>query len=476
MTKDSPLPADATRSSPAGPHADKAAATPQAGTSANAEAEQFLIDNPDLESVDFLIADINGVLRGKWGPAEAISKVCEPGINLPLSIFGLDIWGREVEATGIHIETGDLDGYCRAVPGRIARAPWSSRPAAQVLLSMYTEDGDPYEIDPRNALQSVVNRFSAKGLTPVVAFELEFYLVDPAAFRSSGRMGKDEGPGPDKQHMYSLSELRGQSDLFAEIRSAALQQGLPIDTIIKEAAPGQFEVNLKHRADPMAAADDTVLLRRAIAECAEKHGLKATFMAKPFLEWPGNGMHVHVSVLDSNGENIFAGSEGDQRLQHAAAGLLSTLKDTLLLYIPSFNGYRRLQAGSYAPTRIAWGRNNRSVVVRVPASDDRARRLEHRMSGADSNPYFVLAGVLGGILEGLETGTMPPPPVEGNAYSVALPQLSDDMDDAIEDFERSDFIRRLFGTDLRRIFAAIKREELAAFDNEITPLERSTYL
>lgn len=455
---------------------DLSAGNGDQSTAPNAEAEAFLAANPDIESVDFLIADINGVLRGKWGPSEALAKVFQPGINLPLSIFGLDIWGREVEATGIHIETGDVDGYCRAIPGRLSRAPWSSRPGAQVLLSMFTEDGIPYEIDPRNALQAVVNRFSAKGLTPVVAFELEFYLVDPAAFRSSGRMGKDEGPGPDKQHMYSLSELRGQSDLFAEIRAAAVDQGLPIDTIIKEAAPGQFEVNLKHRDDAMAAADDAVLLRRVISECAEKHGLKATFMAKPFLEWPGNGMHSHVSLLDAKGENHFAGPDGDVRLQHAAAGLLSSLKDTLLFYIPSFNGYRRLQPGSYAPTRIAWGRNNRSVAVRVPASEDKAKRLEHRMSGADSNPYFVLAGILAGILDGLEAGRLPPPPVEGNAYNVPLPQLSDDMDDAIEDFQRSDFIRRYFGADLRRIFAEIKRAELAAFDNEITPLERSTYL
>ena len=178
----------------------------------------------------------------------------------------------------------------------------------------------------------------------------------------------------------------------------------------------------------MAAADDTVLLRRLISESAHKHGLRATFMAKPFLEWPGNGMHVHASVLDNDGNNIFAGEAGDLRLQHAAAGLLETLKDTLLLYIPGFNGYRRLQPGSYAPTRIAWG------------------------------------------------AKLPPPPVEGNAYKVALPQLSDDMDDAIEDFERSDFILRLFGAELRGIFAEIKREELKAFDNEITPLERSTYL
>ncbi|AKI00759.1 glutamine synthetase [Hoeflea sp. IMCC20628] len=442
----------------------------------NDEAAQFLAENPDIESVDFLIPDINGVMRGKWGPTEALNKAGSPGINMPLSIFGLDIWGREVESTGIHIETGDTDGYCRAIPGRINVAPWAPRPSAQVLMSMYTETGEPCTYDPRHVLQGIVDRFTAKGLRPVTAFELEFYLVDPAVFQRSGRMGKDLGPGPEQQQMYSLSELRGQSDLFAEIRAAAVAQGLPIDTIIKEAAPGQFEVNLKHRDDAMAAADDTVLLRRVITECAHKFGLRATFMAKPFLEWPGNGMHVHASVLDANGDNIFAGEAGDVLLQHAAAGLLATLKDTLLLYIPGFNGYRRLQPGSYAPTRIAWGRNNRSVVVRVPASEDKARRLEHRMSGADANPYFVLAGVLGGMLEGIENGIMPPPAVEGNAYNVPLPQLSDDMDDAIEDFEQSDFVSRLFGTELQKIFADIKREELKAFDNEITPLERSTYL
>lgn len=455
--------------------ADNMSETGVAG-SLNDEAEKFLAENPDIESVDFLIPDINGVMRGKWGPTEALNKACYPGINMPLSIFGLDIWGREVESTGIHIETGDIDGYCRAIPGRINKAPWAPRPSAQVLMSMYTETGEPCEYDPRNVLQRIVDRFTAKGLRPVTAFELEFYLVDPAVFQRSGRMGKDLGPGPEQQQMYSLSELRGQSDLFAEIRAAAVAQGLPIDTIIKEAAPGQFEVNLKHRDDAMAAADDTVLLRRLITESAHKHGLRATFMAKPFLEWPGNGMHVHASVLDADGNNIFAGEAGDLLLQHAAAGMLSTLKDTLLLYIPGFNGYRRLQPGSYAPTRIAWGRNNRSVVVRVPASDDKARRLEHRMSGADANPYFVLAGVLGGMLEGLENAKLPPPPVEGNAYKVALPQLSDDMDDAIEDFEQSDFISRLFGPELQKIFAEIKREELKAFDNEITPLERSTYL
>lgn len=439
--------------------------------------QKFLDQNPDIESVDLLISDINGMMRGKWAPAEALKKINNPGINLPMSLFGLDVWGREVEATGLHIDTGDLDGFCYAIDGRISRAPWAKRPTAQVLMTMHDEKGKPFKVDPRNALKALIKRFDKAGLNPVVAFELEFYLVDPAAFKRTGKIARDSDTGgPEAQNMYSLSELTGQTDLFADIRAAAIEQGLPIDTIIKEAAPGQFEVNLKHRDDPLAAADDAVLLRRLISECANNHGLRATFMAKPFLEWPGSGMHVHASILDDDGQNIFTGKEGDILLRHAANGLLETMRDTLLFYIPGFNGYRRLQPGSYAPTRIAWGRNNRSVAVRVPASEDAATRLEHRLAGADANPYFVLAGILGGMLKGLEDGVLPPPAVVGNAYDRSLPQLSDDMDDAILDFEKSAFIKQLIGKDLQKIFTEIKKVELAAFLNEITPLERSTYL
>lgn len=453
----------------------------QAGQQADDAGSIFLRDNPDIEAVDLLIADINGVMRGKWAPGEALKKACHPGINLPMSIFGLDIWGREVEETGLHIETGDMDGYCVAIEGRIARAPWAKRPTAQVLMTMLDDQRRPFFADPRNALSMIVDRYSQKGLTPVVAFELEFYLVDPAAFQSTGKIMRDRDRahgafGPEPQNMYSLSELTGQSELFGDIRAAAIEQGLPIDTIIKEAAPGQFEVNLNHRADPLAAADDAVLLRRLISESANRHGLRATFMAKPFLEWPGNGMHVHASLIDGEGVNIFSGEKGEPLLRHAAQGMLATIRDSLLLFVPGFNGYRRLQPGSYAPTRIAWGRNNRSVAVRVPASDDKATRLEHRLSGADANPYLVLAAVLGGMLEGLEKAEEPPAPIEGSAYEIDLPQLSDDMDDAIADFENSQFIAKLLGKDLQRIYSQIKKVELAAFDNEITPLERSTYL
>jgi len=439
--------------------------------------EIFFEENPDIESVDLLIPDLNGVMRGKWAPADALKKVNKPGVNLPMSVFGFDIWGREVEETGMHIDSGDLDGYCTAIEGRISRVNWGKRPTAQVLMTMLDDKRKPFHADPRNALQSVVNRLAKKGLTPVTAFELEFYLVDPSAFKQTGRIarGMDEN-SPDPQNMYSLDELTNKSELFADIRAAALEQGLPIDTIIKEAAPGQFEVNLQHRADPMACADDAVLLRRLITECANKYGLRATFMAKPFLEWPGNGMHVHASLLNKEGVNIFSLKDGDKKLRYAINGLLETMQESLLFFIPGFNGYRRLQPGSYAPTRIAWGINNRSVAVRVPASEKAANRLEHRLSGADANPYFVLAAVLGGMLKGLNDQKNPPKPIIGNAYDKSLPVLSDDMDDAIIDFQKSPFIRDLIGKDLQKIYSEVKKVELAAFLNEITPLERATYL
>jgi glutamine synthetase len=318
------------------------------------------------------------------------------------------------------------------------------------------------------------------GLAAVAAFELEFYLFDPAAAPHASGMPAPvqfEAYGPDRQHIYGLAELSAHGRLFSAIRAAAKAEGLPIDTIVKEAAPGQFEVNLKHRGDALAAADDAVLLRRLVVETAAAHGLKATFMAKPFMGWAGNGMHVHVSLVDVNGRNVFAEpGSGEARLGAAVAGLIETMVPATLLFVPSWNGFRRLKPGSYAPTRVTWGHNNRSVAIRVPASEPAARRLEHRIAGADANPYLVLAAILGGISEGLERGLVPPPPVDRSAYEAPAPELPATMADAIRLFERSDFVRRSFGVEYRTLYAAVKSAELAAFLDEITPLERSTYL
>lgn len=444
------------------------------------EVERYLSAHPDLEAIEFLITDSNGVLRGKWAPAAAIKKAWLDGVNFPFSLYGLDVWGREVMETGLHVTTGDRDGYCRAVPGSLRPVPWADRPTAQAILSMHSEQGDPYVGDPRNALARVVDRLAQAGYTACCAIELEFYLLDPKAPPMANGMPAPvyrATAGPTPQNMYSLSDLSDFSRLFSEIWNYGRAQGLPLDTMVSEAAPGQFEVNLKHRPDALAAADDAVMLKRLVCEVARKHGLKATFMAKPFMEVAGSGLHVHVSLLDRAGHNVFADpARGETLLGQAVAGLIDTMHASTLMFVSNWNGYRRLQPGSYAPTTASWGHNNRSVGVRIPAGPPEARRLEHRIAGADANPYLVLTAVLAGMLEGIERGLAPPPPIVRNAYEEPVPPLPDSMESAITLFERSDFVRRTIGLEYRSLLAHLKRAEVAAFKSEITPLERLTYL
>ncbi|WP_265516542.1 glutamine synthetase family protein [Nitratireductor luteus] len=453
--------------------------TPTGFTSAEHEAEYnaFVAEHPDLEAVEFLLVDPNGVIRGKWAPGDSLKKAYQDGVNFPMSLHGLDVWGREVEETGLHIETGDKDGYCRATRGALSIVPWAKRKTAQVLLQTFTPEGEPYMACSRQVLKRKVQEINAKGFFPTVAFELEFYLLDPETDWDDG-MPAPVGAmaGPDRLRMYGLDDLAEHQDLFDMIRDAADAQSLPIDTIIKEAAPGQFEVNLKHRADPLRAADDVILLRRIVMGCARAHGLTATFMAKPFLEYAGNGMHVHASICDGEGNNIFAGEEGRVRLESAVAGLLTTMPESLLLFINTWNGFRRITPGSYAPTRAVWAENNRSVALRIPVSNDENRRVEHRISGADANPYLVMTAILQGMVEGIESGARPPPPVEGNAYDGDGPALPDDMDDALQLTMRSHFVDRALGPLLAKVYRDLKRAEIVAFWGEITPLERTTYL
>lgn len=441
----------------------------------------FLAAHPDLEAVEFLVSDTNGVLRGKWAPASALEKAFSSGINLPLSLFGLDAWGREVQETGLHIASGDADGFCIGVAGTVCPVPWAKNRTAQAILTMTCDDDRPFFGDPRNVLKSLSDRAADSGLTACAAFELEFFLLDP---RKAGDGDTRIPPinasagGPDRQHMYALSELSDIGEFLDALRAGAVAQAIPVDTIVSEAAPGQFEVNLNHCDDILRAADDAVLLRRLICETARNYGFRATFMAKPFGQWAGNGMHIHVSLLDGNDANIFADPKsGNARRGHAVAGLLDTMREATIIFVSTYNGFRRLQPDSYAPTRIAWGSNNRSVAVRIPPSPPSANRIEHRIAGADANPYLVGAAVLAGMLHGLEAADEPPAGIDGNAYDAEdVERLPDNMAEAIALFEASPFIGDYFGAPYRKLFSEIKKVEYQAFLSEITELERQTYL
>ena len=336
------------------------------------EATRFIERNPDVQFVELLLPDTNGVFRGKWIPAASLPRIYENGIALAKSTYSVDIWGRDVLGSGLDAGAGDPDGLCLPVPGTLHGVPWAKTPGAQVLLTMTEPDRTPIFADPRERLRSVAERFTARGLTTVAAVELEFYLIDPAS------AGMDR-PRPvltdgdqrvTAKRTYSVDDIREFETVFADIRTACEMQEIPMDTIIAEGSPGQFEVNLVHEADVLAAADQAALLKRIIKGCAQAHGLIASFMAKPFEGISGNGMHVHFSFTGTTGEargrNVFGLDPSDTLKGHAIAGLLETMPDVLALLAPSINSFRRLEPGAYAPVAPIWGYENRAAAIRVP--------------------------------------------------------------------------------------------------------------
>ncbi|MFK7792023.1 MAG: glutamine synthetase family protein [Devosiaceae bacterium] len=427
------------------------------------------------ESLEVFLCDPNAVLRGKWLPGSALPKLGE-GVAFPFSLLGCDVWGREVHETGLHIDSGDKDALCLPVEGRTVEVPWADRPTVQAMLTMHHADGAPFMGDPRHVLGAQVEKLASRGLTAQVAIELEFYVYERSADTGRPRPAGTLVSGPDHQDMYALRDLDRQRPLMDAIQQACADQGLPIDAFVSEAAPGQYEVNLKHR-DPVGAADDAIMLKRLITQIAYKQGTDVTFMAKPFADHPGNGLHVHVSLADENGPIFAHPDTGTPKLYHAVQGLLATMEEAQVGFVHTFNGFRRMQPGSYAPASLSWGENNRSVAIRLPEADPPARRLEHRLAGADANPYLVTALVLAGMLKGLTEAIDPPAPVEANAYTDAtLSRLSPFMDDAIERLASSDFARDALGDEFLAIYTAVKRAEYTSFAGHITSLEHQIFL
>ncbi|GAB2506248.1 glutamine synthetase family protein [Arenimonas alkanexedens] len=444
-----------------------------------ADAER-LAQMPDCEQIDLLLPDMNGLLRGKRITRDALEKVYRDGVCLPMSLIATDITGNTVEETGLGYDIGDEDRLCRPVPGSLRPIPWQHRPMAQLLLQMEDGRGGMFEAQPREVLKRVLARFTERGLTPVVAVELEFYLLD-AELSHDGRPQTSVNPGTGERnvstqvyYMQDLDDYQGFTDAVAD---ACQAQGIPADTAVAEYAPGQFEINLKHRADAVAACDDALLLRRVIKATAADQGMIASFMAKPFVDQAGSGTHVHISVLDATGKNIFACSPEQpvDALRHAVAGLQRASADCMLMFAPHANSYRRFVLNAFVPLNDAWGFNNRTVAMRIPHSDPDNLRIEHRIGGADANPYLVTAAVLAGILQGLEDQGDPGAPIIGNAYAQSEPRELF-WHDTIRDFQASEFVARHFGVPFRHIYGQQKLKELRSFSREVTTLEYDWYL
>jgi glutamine synthetase len=453
--------------------------------SSPAEAEAFLAANPDVEAVDLVLFDANGIARGKIIRRHELMGLYTAGRHLPISILGLDVCGEDVHETGLIWDQGDGDLRAWPVPGTLVRLHGAGPARAEVFLQMHELDGRPMTSDPRHALARQIALLAAEGLTPAGAFELEFFLLDNAPGPDGKvRPAADvlDGRRSARTEVYSVDHLHGMLPLFTAIYEGARLAGIRAETLISEYAPGQYELTLHYREDVLAAADDLMRLKRIVRAQARAHGVTACFMAKPVESHAGSGMHFHLSMLDAARRNIFAEPEAEagrwtEAIRHAMGGMLATMAESMLVFAPHANSWRRFASQSYAPVSPTWGVNNRSVALRIPAGDRRARRIEHRPAGVDANPYLVAATVLAAARKGLAERIDPGPEVTGNGYAAATgADIPRDWRQAIEAARGSAFLREALGPDLHRTFTAIKAAEHARVARTVSNVDYDLYL
>ncbi|MDA7425373.1 glutamine synthetase family protein [Thalassococcus lentus] len=438
-----------------------------------APSQDWLRQNPAVRTVRAAACDLNGVARGKRMPARSAEKLLTDGTRFPMSVLNLDIWGEDIEDSPLVYETGDRDGVLHPTERGFVPMPWLEAPTALLPIWMYHEDGRPYMSDPRHALRACVERYRARGLRPVVAVELEFFLIDDSTRNLQVPVSPRSGKRRKAAEILSIRALDAFDAFFTDLYEACDAMDIPADAAISEAGLGQFEINLVHTDDALKAADDAWLFKMLVKGLARRHGFAASFMAKPYEDYAGSGMHAHFSVLDDDGRNIFddGGPKGTKALLHALNGCLEAMHDSALVFAPHLNSYDRVVPGAHAPSGVCWAYENRTAAIRVPSGDPRARRIEHRVSGGDVNPYLALTAVLGAALNGIEDGKSPPDPITGNAYDLDLPRIPTDWSAAIDAFEKSDVVKRLFSQELIDNLVLTKRQE-ARYMAELSPSEQ----
>ena len=445
------------------------------------DAARLLAEHPDTKWVDVIYADLSGVVRGKRYPVAQLGKLLSGTMGMPGSVFLLDTAGASHDPCGYGFSDGDPDSPVRVDPATLKPVPWAAVPTAQALLRFYEKDGSPFRFEPRTVAGRILARFAELKLRPVVAFELEFYLVD----RQRAQGGAPQPPispvtgARDREtQVYAMNDVDAYAAVLQDVADACAAQDIPCGAISSEYAPGQFEINLQHLDDPLTAADHAVLFKRAVKGVARRHGMQATFMAKPYPDQAGSGLHLHVSLVDQAGRNVFDGGRkpASQRLLHAIGGILDLMPESMALLCPNVNSYRRFKPNIFTPLRRCWGYENRSVALRVPLGEGKARRIEHRIAGADANPYLVLATLLAGVHHGLTAKVDPGPPFEGNAGYAYDPDVPFRPRRALERLQAGGALTGYLGEDYAQAYAACKLAELDSFESEISDKEYAWYL
>lgn len=410
------------------------------------------------------MADLNGQARGKRVPGDYAGKLAKGAVRMPFSAVNVDIAGADIAASPLVFESGDADAVLAPTGRGPVPMPWLPGAPYLVPMWMFDEAGAPFAPDPRQALHRVLERFHRRGWQVIAATELEFTLVDD----SGAALAPPRDPLSDRplaqEAVYGLRELDAFDPFLNDLYNGAAAMGIPAQATISEAGIGQFETNLLHQ-DAMRAADDTWLFKMLVRGLARKHRLAATFMAKPYAGDAGNGLHVHFSVLDAEGANIFDddGPRGSEILLQAVAGCLAAMPASTLIFAPHGNSYDRLVPGAHAPTGASWGYENRTAAIRIPGGAPAGRRIEHWVAGGDTNPYLMLAAVLGAAYHGIENAMTPDAPVTGNAYEQPSPQLAPGWAEAVAALESSAPMADILGPDLIDALVRCKRQEIRKF-------------
>jgi len=442
------------------------------------EWTDFLAAHPDIKALDAFIIDVNGNAVGKRVQVEDAAAVFADGVQFSACALFADSRGLGHNIQGMGASDGDPDGVALPISRTLCMAPWTQEPAAQVMCHMRDiESRGSFWFDPRIILSNMVERCREAGILPVTACELEFYLVDPRRGADGGVTLAASTPGagpPRRAANLSMDAVELNAIFLNKISAAAAAQRVPVCGAVAEYGIGQFEVNLRHVSDPLLAADHAVLLKRIVQGVARSMGMQASFMAKPFAHQPGNGLHVHMSLVDEAGANRFGAAGGDELLEHAIAGMQALMYDCVGIYAPNLNSHRRF-LGPFVPTTLDWGHNNRSVAFRVPSSGPSARRIEHRVAGADASPHLVVATILAAVLHGI-THRLPATSqatgrVRGGGTDFPRGLLA-----ALDRLEKSATLAEYLPEKYLRLYSELKQKEHAALTADVFPIEYDFYL
>ncbi|KJK15677.1 L-glutamine synthetase [Pseudomonas sp. UC 17F4] len=425
-----------------------------------------------IDEIECITPDLNGVPRGKVMTAEGFVEGRR--LQMARGVLLQCIMGGYPAARFYGSDDGDL--ALVADPQHIYRLPWSDEPRALAICDALELSGESSGLSSRGLLKAVIARYAARGLAPVVATELEFFVFAPNSDPDQPflpPLGKD-GRREEGHSAFSVSSNNGLRPFFSEVYRCMAALGLPRDTFMHEMGVSQFEINLLH-GDPLLLADQTLLFKHLLKEVALKHGLTVVCMAKPLAHTPGSSMHIHQSVVAvEGGGNVFSDAEGKPTpaFYHFIGGQQACMADFTALFAPNVNSYQRLCHPYASPNNACWSEDNRAAGLRIPASSPVARRVENRLPGADTNPYLAIAASLAAGLYGIEQQLEPTPAIQGEFEVPDHLSLPCTLHAALERLKRSELARELFGKEFIEGYIATKTLELTSFFDEITPWER----